>query len=187
VAEQLLGPGPVEPPGAPPRPWRLSGRLLVLDPAERLLLVRSRDPAYPELGEWWEVPGGGVDPGETTVDAALREVTEETGIRVARETIQTAKDGGSTPATWRLEMTYLWLGERRWSRQAIHLARPAATPQPEDVVNYTPEEQLTFLGAEWVPVRELSGLARTFPDAVGQILAALQAGEEIDDGFRVWC
>jgi 8-oxo-dGTP pyrophosphatase MutT (NUDIX family) len=67
--------------GAPPRPWRLSGRLLVIDPADRLLLVRCHDPVAPVQGEWWEVPGGGVDPGEDTVTAALREVAEETGVR----------------------------------------------------------------------------------------------------------
>ncbi|SHM32726.1 NUDIX domain-containing protein [Cryptosporangium aurantiacum] len=178
--ELPLPAGDVEPPGAPPRPWRLSGRLLVLDPAERLLLVRSRDPEYPDLGEWWEVPGGGVDAGEDTVDAALREVREETGVALERTTVVPA-------AVWTQELSYLWLGRRRWSRQAIHLACPPVTPEPVADLRYTPEEQATFLAAEWVPLAEVGGLPRTFPDGVAAIVPRLRAGDVIDAGFAVWC
>ena len=40
-------------------------RVVVLDPEDHLLLFRAREPTYPELGEWWELPGGGIKPGET--------------------------------------------------------------------------------------------------------------------------
>jgi len=178
--------GSEQPPGAPARPWRLSGRLVVLDPADRVLLVRSHDPDYPELGEWWEVPGGGVDPGEDTVAAALREVLEETGVEVERETVVPAGDG-SGPAVWRSELTYLWLGRRRWSRQAIHLARPPVTPEVVAELRYTPEEQATFLAADWVPLADVERLPRTFPDGLPQIVARLLAGDVVDAGFAVWC
>ncbi|GAA3391095.1 NUDIX domain-containing protein [Cryptosporangium minutisporangium] len=184
--EQPRAAGSVEPPGAPPRPWRLSGRMLVLDPADRVLLLRSRDPEYPEVGDWWEVPGGGVDPGEDTVDAALREVLEETGIAVDRNCVVPAATGGG-PAVWSQELTYLWLGRRRWSRQAIHLACPPVTPEPVAELRYTPEEQATFLVAEWVPVAEIRRLPRTFPDGLADLLPRLRAGEVLDAGFAVWC
>jgi ADP-ribose pyrophosphatase YjhB (NUDIX family) len=45
----------------------------------RLLVVRrGREPG---LG-LWSVPGGRVEPGESTADACAREVHEETGVRV---------------------------------------------------------------------------------------------------------
>ncbi|MGH3316317.1 MAG: NUDIX domain-containing protein, partial [Nocardioidaceae bacterium] len=56
-------------------------RLVVLDARADVLLFHTHDPTYPELGTWWELPGGGIEPGESYVDAALRELYEETGIQ----------------------------------------------------------------------------------------------------------
>jgi 8-oxo-dGTP pyrophosphatase MutT (NUDIX family) len=50
---------------------------VVLDPDGRVLLLRYDDP--PPLGTHWLTPGGGIDPGETAREAALRELREETG------------------------------------------------------------------------------------------------------------
>lgn len=178
-AERPRPPGTEVPPGAPPKPWRPSGRLLVLDPDDRLLLLRARDPWYPEMGEWWEVPGGGLDDGEDVVAAAVREVLEETGVTVPADAVGAA--------TWTLDVTYLWLGARRWSHQVVRLATLAGTPPPPVPPAYTEEEAVTFLVAEWVPVADVPGLPRTFPDGIVGALAALRAGRDVDSGFRVWC
>ncbi len=62
---------------------RHAARVLLLDGRDRLLLFRGGDPAAPEAGTWWFTVGGGVDPGESLVDAAARELFEETGLRCA--------------------------------------------------------------------------------------------------------
>lgn len=49
------------------------------DDRDRLLLVRRGQD--PERGRW-SVPGGRVEPGETGQQAVVREVLEETGVRV---------------------------------------------------------------------------------------------------------
>ncbi len=161
----------------PPRPWRLSGRLLLLDPDDRLLLVRCHDPLRPDFGQWWEVPGGGVDPGEDTVAAALREVAEETGVRVPRAAVLSGR--------WEQEMTYEWLGRRRWARHVVHVARLSA-PAPVVPVSPTAEELRSFLSVEWVPLAELADGRRTYPDRVPELLPRLFAGEVIEEGFEVW-
>lgn len=61
--------------------FRRGARVLLLDDADRILLARGHDVDQPERS-WWFTIGGGVDPGESDRDAALREVREETGIRL---------------------------------------------------------------------------------------------------------
>lgn len=65
---------------------RRTSRLIVLDPRNRLLLLQyqaavASDPEGASPRAFWYTPGGGVDPGETHEQAALRELDEEVGIR----------------------------------------------------------------------------------------------------------
>ena len=50
----------------------------VVSVGDRVLLLRRRDGRY--LGGQWDIPGGSVEPGETSGDAAVRECAEETGL-----------------------------------------------------------------------------------------------------------
>lgn len=101
---ELLGvawgsPAVVDPPEAP-----LTGALVVVSGPEGLLLVHDvwRDA--------WELAGGGIDPGESSEEAAVREVAEESGQRltalrhVGRATFRLVADG-------RLEQADLFTGE----------------------------------------------------------------------------
>ncbi len=59
---------------------RTAARVVVLNADRHVLLIQATDPADPRKGEWWEIPGGGMDPHESSADAARRELREETGI-----------------------------------------------------------------------------------------------------------
>ncbi|WP_372434918.1 MULTISPECIES: NUDIX hydrolase [Cellulomonas] len=61
---------------------RRAARVILLDEHDRVLLVRGHDVDLPERS-WWFTVGGGIDAGETSRQAAVREVREETGIVLA--------------------------------------------------------------------------------------------------------
>jgi 8-oxo-dGTP diphosphatase len=60
------------------RPLRPGVRALVVDPADRLLLVRFAFDDWDRT--WWAPPGGGLEPGETHIGALARELVEEVGL-----------------------------------------------------------------------------------------------------------
>ena len=76
---------------------RLSAKAFLVDDGGRLLLLDCTDPARPGV-RWWELPGGGVEPGEDEVDALVREVREETGF-----TVEPVDVG---PLVWTQESTF---------------------------------------------------------------------------------
>ena len=61
---------------------RAAARVLLVDAAGRVLMLRGHDPARPDHRYWFTI-GGGLDPGETATEGAARELAEETGLRVA--------------------------------------------------------------------------------------------------------
>jgi len=58
---------------------RPSGRVIAVDPDGCVLLFRIEDPidTKPPI---WITPGGGIEPGESPAEAAVREFREETGV-----------------------------------------------------------------------------------------------------------
>ena len=63
--------------GAGPLRLRRAGRVIVLDPEDRVLLFRYDD--EPPNGRHWCTPGGGLNDGEDYAAGARRELAEETG------------------------------------------------------------------------------------------------------------
>lgn len=61
---------------------RQVARVLVINDQGEVYLLRGRDPALPDRAPFWFTPGGKIDDGETTRQAAARELFEEVGIRV---------------------------------------------------------------------------------------------------------
>ena len=163
--------------GGPPRPWRLSARLLVIGDG-KLLVLRAHDPADRSAGQWYEIPGGGVEPGETTAAAAVRETAEETGYLVPA--------GCVGDPCWHGETTYTWLGRRHWSELVVHVARVEGVPDRRRTA-WMPDEAASFLEVCWLPLADvLAGGRRFFPDSLPADLPRLLAGQRVETGFTVW-
>lgn len=61
-------------------PIRPTARVILLDPDDRVLLMKGRMPTARDGPGAWFAIGGGVEPGETPSQAAMREIVEETGF-----------------------------------------------------------------------------------------------------------
>lgn len=63
---------------------RTSARVVLLDDEGSVLLFCGSDPAVTDgtAARWWFTVGGQAHPGERLVDTAVREIAEETGLRV---------------------------------------------------------------------------------------------------------
>lgn len=117
---------------------RPSARFLIFDAEGRMLLFRFAHKTGALAGTvFWATPGGGVEPGESLAEAALRELAEETGLRPSslgdpvarREAVMTMPDGDLSRDGWTpLEVEVMT--EHRWWSQG-ELAATTETVYPE--------------------------------------------------------
>jgi len=145
---------------------RPAARVVLLDRDGRVFLMKTRDPADASKGVWWEIPGGGVDPGEDSAAAARREFYEETGI-----------DGVEMgPCVWVQEVEFDFGGFHFESDEQIFVAWC-------DGGDYNPQglemiEAMAFLGAKWWPLDELLASDEpTLPPRLRELLPPLVAGD----------
>ena len=61
---------------------KIAADTIVLNSNKEVLLIKRKNPPY-----GWAIPGGFVDYNETTEDAAMREIFEETGVRLENVTL----------------------------------------------------------------------------------------------------
>lgn len=66
-------------------PGRLAARVVLLDRDDRVLLFQAD--LDDGLGPCWFTPGGAIEAGETAVQAAVRELAEETGLTTSAEAL----------------------------------------------------------------------------------------------------
>jgi 8-oxo-dGTP pyrophosphatase MutT (NUDIX family) len=150
---------------------RPAARIVCLDAGRRVLLLHWQDPAD---GSWlWEPPGGGIDPGETPLEAARRELVEETGL----------DPGAITGRHVDVERDVRWNGARYVGTEQFFLAH-FDVEQPALVrTGLLPDEQQNLQGHAWVAPDELGALPdRLEPPGLAAVVAALLAA----DGDGPW-
>jgi 8-oxo-dGTP pyrophosphatase MutT (NUDIX family) len=126
---------------------RRAVRVLVTD-GTSVLMLTDTDPGVPG-SSWWVTPGGGIDPGEQPLEAAVRELAEETG-RI------TAPDELAGPLLRRL-VVHGYSDQVLGQLELFYLLRIEA-PFDLDVSGFTEEEKITISSWAWLPIADLGRL-----------------------------
>ena len=142
---------------------RLAARVLLIDEAGRILLFHGIDPADP-TDEYWVTPGGGLEPGESPVQGAVRELFEETGLRVDPATLG--------EPVFRNTVDFSFNGRAYRQEQDFFLLR---VPSWEvDTANFDEVEKVAMDRYHWWPVDELeSSGERYYPEILPDLLRRL--------------
>lgn len=167
---------------------RRAARVLLLDRSDRVLLLRGLDPAVPGT-TWWITPGGGLEPGESVREAALRELAEEIGPAEVE----------LGPVVAYGMVSFSFRGQAYEQEQWFHLARTEAEPDafglvdagaagPEPATTGTTGgggasagpvsggdgEHAQLLAARWWTVDELRATAETvYPVGLAELVEQL--------------
>lgn len=138
-------------------------RIVCLDIEGNVLLLHWRDPHDGAL--LWEPPGGGIEPGETPLLAARRELAEETGL-----------DPAAIGEVWvEVERDVRWNGRRFVGAEQFFLARFAAIRPPLGRDGLLPDEQENLIEYAWTPRSDLTLLPDRLepphlPTVIGQLI-----------------
>jgi len=118
VGQDRVDPAPVDDwIAGRPMPEDLDGRMVGVSGGAAFLLCR-RAARLSSHAAQWALPGGRVDPGETVVEAALRELDEELGIRLPDSTVLGLLDDYPTRSGYVMTPVVIWGGGRLEPRPA---------------------------------------------------------------------
>ncbi|GAB2612497.1 DNA mismatch repair protein MutT [Paractinoplanes abujensis] len=125
---------------------RPAARVICFDADGRVLLMHWRDPH--DGTEIWEPPGGGLDEGETPLQAARRELVEETGLdpgRVGDHFVDVKRHSR-------------WKGRLYTGTEQFFAARYATPSPPLSRDGLLPYEVAELIGHAWVTPAEFASL-----------------------------
>ena len=135
-------------------PYRPAAGVMLLDPRGKVFVAQRIDTTL----EAWQMPQGGLDPGEDAEAGALRELEEETGIPPRLVEI-VARSRGELLYDLPVDLVgKLWRGRYRGQRQTWFLARFMGSDGDIDLATPDPE----FRAWKWADPAELPDLIVPF-------------------------
>ena len=144
-----------------------AARVVLLDKANRIFLMKASDPLDPAIEPWWQIPGGGVDAGEDIQTAAVRELYEEAGF----------KDVTMGPCVWTQYVEFTFGGIDFKSNDFIYVAN-CETAEEWSPTKLEALEAAAFESAKWWELDDLlANEERVLPERLREFLPAIVAGD----------
>lgn len=152
-----------------PKNYRPCVGVMLVNPAGEVFVGKRIDN---KVGNFWQMPQGGVDEGEDVEQAALRELAEETGIQPQHVDLIERHGEELCYDLPKELMGKLWGGKYRGQRQVWYLARFVGQESDIDLDAHDPPE---FCEWRWVDPEQLPDLIVPFKRDIYQAIV---------DGFR---
>jgi putative (di)nucleoside polyphosphate hydrolase len=152
-------------------PYRPCVGVMLLNRDGRVFIGRRIDgPEHVDLEHSWQMPQGGIDPGEDPWRAALRELREETNIRSVERLGEIAE--------WlrydipRELVGQAWKGKYRGQTQKWYALRFTGPDNEIDVLHPAGGHEPEFFEWRWEPMRNLPDLIIPFKRKVYERVVA---------------
>lgn len=158
----------VRPDAAQLLPYRPCAGIMLVNAAGRVFVGQRRDSTL----EAWQMPQGGIDPGEDALAAAIRELGEETGIAPEHVELIAAADGEFTYDLPPEMIGKVWRGKWRGQTQRWFLFR--FTGEDSDIDIRTAHQE--FRAWRWINPEDLPRLIVPFKRELYEaVLAAFRS------------
>ena len=132
-------------------PYRQNVGVMLVN-AEGHAFVGQRTDRKPDEPEAWQMPQGGIDKGENPREAALRELTEETGVTADLVSIEAETDGWIAYDLPNEMVPRIWKGRYRGQEQKWFLMRFHGS---DDQVRLDADDHQEFSEWRWSPAQEV--------------------------------
>jgi 8-oxo-dGTP pyrophosphatase MutT (NUDIX family) len=146
---------------------RTAARVILLDEDDHVLMIHGFDPRSPEVTYWYSL-GGGLDDGEEPSAAAVREVWEETGLRL---------DQADLVGPLREERVVFPFDGREIHQEQLYFAARTRRFDPVPAA-FEELEVRSTVTIDWLDPRALHGVGETvYPAFLAELVDALVAHE----------